>query len=64
MTVIGPNGWSVPRHDTARDDPLVFEFSGMIVKCWRCHDEIELLIDEDPKADHLCADCDDFYSRI
>ena len=56
---------TLPRDDAAPTyEALTFQFSGVIVRCWRCHDEIELLVEEDPKADHLCADCDAFYASV
>lgn len=56
---------TLPRDDAAPTyEALTFQFSGVIVRCWRCHDEIELLVEEDPKADHLCADCDAYYQSV
>lgn len=51
---------TLPRVEPAPRE-LVFEFSGVIVACWRCHEEIELLVEEDPTADHLCDECAAFY---
>lgn len=48
------------RDDTARDT-LVFEFSGVVVRCWRCQEQIELLVEEDPTADQICDGCAEWY---
>jgi hypothetical protein len=38
-----------------------FVFSGVVVPCWRCRAEIELLIEENPEDDHLCDECASYY---
>jgi len=56
---------TLPRDDTALTyAPMTFKVSGITVKCWRCHDEIELLEEEDPTADHLCDECSTYYETV
>lgn len=44
------------------DDETVFTWSGVVTRCWKCGDEVELITEElvDGKAPdkYLCAECD------